>query len=140
MLNASAGHSFSSSKAHLLGLKACCQVYLLGQQPRGLRGTVNLISHLLLQGSAGIAQAALSTAVLRIKDLKAFQDKLEVKQRAGAASAQAWFDDLAAQAKDQYEIFQVSHQNAGHADATQMLKPQSELDLRSSLILAPSPC
>ncbi|KAK9826529.1 hypothetical protein WJX74_000524 [Apatococcus lobatus] len=60
------------------------------------------------QGSASIAQAALSTAVLRFKDLKAFQDKLEAKQKKGAASAQAWFDDLAAQAKDQYEIFQAS--------------------------------
>lgn len=55
----------------------------------------------------GVASAALSTAVSHVKELKSFQDRLEAKQAAGAASAQAWFDDLAAQARDQYSIFQV---------------------------------
>ena len=54
-----------------------------------------------------VASAAMSVARLRIKDLRAFQDKLEAKQKAGAESTQAWFDDLAAQAKDQYGILQV---------------------------------
>ncbi len=43
-----------------------------------------------------------------MKDVKSFQDKLEKRQKSGSESAQAWFDDLAAQAKDQYEIFQAS--------------------------------
>ncbi|KAK9862469.1 hypothetical protein WJX84_004322 [Apatococcus fuscideae] len=60
------------------------------------------------QASMGVASAALSTAVSHVKELKSFQDRLEAKQAAGAASAQAWFDDLAAQARDQYSIFQAS--------------------------------